>query len=270
MSSYQHDQKKNTLQPGRSPATPAHEAAPHPLLQLGQQVGNAQVARMLAQRSADPNVQREAEEEEVLQASRDPNVQRAAEEEEVLQASRDPNVQREAEEEEVLQASRDPNVQREAEEEEVLQTSRDPNVQRETSGEDSPEVGLEGGPVSSETAARIQNKRGGGSPLPDPTRSFMEDRFGTDFSNVRIHTDSESVKLNRRVGATAFTTGSDIFFGANGNASDQQLLGHELTHVVQQRTMSASGPMTVGPDGDQHEQEASQTAAKIQNGPTHA
>lgn len=215
MSSHQHDQKKSTLPPGLTSATPEHEAAQHPLLQLGQQVGNAQVARMLAQRSADPNVQREAEEEEVLQAS------------------------------------------------------RDSSIQRRSDSEDSPEVGLEGGPVSSETAARIQNKRGGGSPLPDPTRNFMEERFGTDFSDVRVHTDGESAKLNRRVGATAFTTGSDIFFGANGNASDQQLLGHELTHVVQQRSMSASGPMTVGPDGDQHEQEATQMSTQVQSGPTH-
>ncbi|MBA3470111.1 MAG: DUF4157 domain-containing protein [Herpetosiphonaceae bacterium] len=233
MSSHQHDQKKSTLPPGLTSATPEHEAAQHPLLQLGQQVGNAQVARMLAQRSADPNVQREAEEEEVLQASRDSS------------------------------------IQREAEEEEVLQASRDSSIQRRSDSEDSPEVGLEGGPVSSETAARIQNKRGGGSPLPDPTRNFMEERFGTDFSDVRVHTDGESAKLNRRVGATAFTTGSDIFFGANGNASDQQLLGHELTHVVQQRSMSASGPMTVGPDGDQHEQEATQMSTQVQNGPTH-
>src|SRR5215204_51565 len=117
MSSYQHDQKKTNLQPGRTPATPTHEAAPHPLLQLGQQVGNAQVARMLAQRSADPNLQREAEEEDVLQASRDASIQREGEEEEaetqdVLQASRDASVQREAEEEDVLQASRDTSVQR--------------------------------------------------------------------------------------------------------------------------------------------------------------
>lgn len=232
MSSHQHDQKKTILQPGRIPAMPAHEETQHPLLQLGQQVGNAQVARMLAQRSADPNVQREADEEEVLQASRDPN------------------------------------VQREAEEEEVLQASRDPNVQRMSDGEDSPEVGLEGGPVSSETAARIQTKRGGGSPLADGVRNSMETQFNTDFSDVRVHTDGESAKLSQRLGATAFTTGSDIFFGANGNASDQQLLGHELTHVVQQRSMSASGPMTVGPDGDQYEQEASQTAAQIKSGPT--
>ncbi len=250
MSSYQHDQKKTNLQPGRTPTTPANESAQHPLLQLGQQVGNAQVARMLAQRSADPNLQREAEEEDVLQASRDSSLQR------------------EAEEEDVLQASRDSSLQREAEEEEVLQASRDSSLQRRSDGEDSPEVGLEGGPVSSETAARIQTKRGGGSPLGDGVRTSMESQFNADFSDVRVHTDGESAKLNQRLGATAFTTGSDIFFGANGNAGDQQLLGHELTHVVQQRSMSASGPMTVGPDGDQYEQEASQTAEQIKSGPT--
>lgn len=217
MSSYQHDQKKTTLPPGRSQPAATHQAPLHPLLQLGQQVGNAQVAQMLAQRTQDPTLQREASEEE-----------------------------------------------------DVLQTFRDPQVQRNAGSEDSPEVGLEGGPVSSETAARIQTKRGSGSSLADGVRTKMEAQFNTDFSDVRIHTDSESAKLNQRLGATAFTTGSDIFFGANGNAGDQHLLGHELTHVVQQRSMSASGPMTVGPDGDHYEQEASQTASQIKSGPVQA
>jgi hypothetical protein len=66
----------------------------------------------------------------------------------------------------------------------------------------------------------------------------MEDSFGTDFSRVRVHTSSQSDTLNRQLQARAFTTGSDIFFRSGEykptSGAGQQLLAHELTHVVQQ------------------------------------
>ena len=62
--------------------------------------------------------------------------------------------------------------------------------------------------------------------------------MGSDFSSVRIHTGQESDSLNRSLSARAFTTGSDIFFRSGeynpGSTQGQQLLAHELTHVVQQ------------------------------------
>jgi hypothetical protein len=55
---------------------------------------------------------------------------------------------------------------------------------------------------------------------------------------VRVHTDAQSDSLNKSIQAKAFTTGSDIFFSKGaydpGSQSGQELLGHELTHVVQQ------------------------------------
>jgi hypothetical protein len=102
--------------------------------------------------------------------------------------------------------------------------------------------------------------------MADGTRSTMEASFGADFSGVRLHTDQESSQLNQRLGAAAFTTGNDIFMGSGASSSDQGLLAHELTHVVQQRSMSASGPMTVGPDGDQHEQQANTMASAVASG----
>ncbi|AFZ24519.1 hypothetical protein Cylst_2289 [Cylindrospermum stagnale PCC 7417] len=86
--------------------------------------------------------------------------------------------------------------------------------------------------------SRLANQKGSGSPLDEQTRSFMEPRFGNDFSSVRVHTDSPSVQMNQELEAQAFTHGQDVFFGAgkyNPGADDgKRLLAHELTHVVQQ------------------------------------
>jgi hypothetical protein len=85
---------------------------------------------------------------------------------------------------------------------------------------------------------RITARQGQGSPLPDHSRRFMENRFRRDFKNVRIHTDGEAHGLNDDLHAYAFTTGSDIFFAHGqyrpGTESGDRLLAHELTHVVQQ------------------------------------
>src|SRR4051794_34437754 len=123
------------------------ERAPHPLVTLGGQVGNAQVARMLAQR--------EGEEEEEVAAKHDP-IQREGEEEEEVDAKHEP-IQREGEEEEEVAAKHDP-IQREGEEEEEVAAKLDA-VQREGEEEQEvaakPEVGLEGGPISAELSGRI-------------------------------------------------------------------------------------------------------------------
>jgi hypothetical protein len=62
----------------------------------------------------------------------------------------------------------------------------------------------------------------------------MEPRFGADFSQVRVHTDTQAVQMNQAVGAQAFTHGSDIYFGAGKSPAVSDLTAHELTHVVQQ------------------------------------
>lgn len=84
----------------------------------------------------------------------------------------------------------------------------------------------------------LSRKRGGGQILPLSTKEFMEERFGVDFSGVRVHTDSESDNLNRLVHSYAFTTGRDIYFSSGmyqpGTTFGDRLLAHELTHVVQQ------------------------------------
>ncbi|MCD4815222.1 MAG: DUF4157 domain-containing protein, partial [Methanosarcinales archaeon] len=81
---------------------------------------------------------------------------------------------------------------------------------------------------------QINLSKGHGSPLPDPVRSYMEPRFGVDFSKVRVHTDSDAIQMNLDVKARAFTHGTDIYFGADHSPTNSELTAHELTHVVQQ------------------------------------
>jgi hypothetical protein len=74
----------------------------------------------------------------------------------------------------------------------------------------------------------------GGSPLPNDVRSFMEPRFGFDFSQVRIHTDLDAMRMSRKLNAQAFTEHQHIYYGAGRSPGTNALTAHELTHVVQQ------------------------------------
>jgi len=102
--------------------------------------------------------------------------------------------------------------------------------------------------------ARLSQSKGGGSPLPDPVRAFMEPRFGVDFSHVRVHTGSHAVQMNRDVAAQAFTHGADIYYGAGSSPTNLDLTAHELTHVVQQtggkplQTKKQVQPVALGPE----------------------
>ncbi|MBW4448476.1 MAG: DUF4157 domain-containing protein [Spirirestis rafaelensis WJT71-NPBG6] len=93
----------------------------------------------------------------------------------------------------------------------------------------------EGGLVaSSDISTKLDSRKGGGNPLADDVRNFMEPRFGVDFSNVKVHTDDEAVQMSRQLGAQAFTYGSDVYFGTGKSPGNNELTAHELTHVVQQ------------------------------------
>lgn len=77
-----------------------------------------------------------------------------------------------------------------------------------------------------------------GQPLDSDTRTFMEPRFGHDFSQIRVHTDEQAVESAQAVNALAYTVGQDVVFGEGQYAPEtiegKRLLAHELTHVVQQ------------------------------------
>lgn len=86
--------------------------------------------------------------------------------------------------------------------------------------------------------------RSEGRPLEASTRGFMEQRFGHDFSRVRVHDDSRAATSARAINARAYSNGSQIVFGqgqyAPGGGTGRHLLAHELAHVVQQRHQPAA------------------------------
>lgn len=88
--------------------------------------------------------------------------------------------------------------------------------------------------ASSGQESQLKLDGSGGSPLPQDVRSFMEQRFGTDFSHVRVHTDSNAVQMNKQLSSHAFTYGSDIYYGSGKSPGKDHLTAHELTHVIQQ------------------------------------
>ena len=77
-----------------------------------------------------------------------------------------------------------------------------------------------------------------GRALDGSTRALMEQRFGHDFSVVRVHTGARAARSAQSVGARAYTVGQHIVFGsgefAPGTRAGQHLLAHELTHTIQQ------------------------------------
>ena len=84
--------------------------------------------------------------------------------------------------------------------------------------------------------------RSPGQPLDTATRSFMERRFGQDFSLVQVYTNAQASASAKALNARAYTVGQRIVFGAEsyspGTLIGNQLLAHELTHTLQQREIS--------------------------------
>jgi hypothetical protein len=79
-----------------------------------------------------------------------------------------------------------------------------------------------------------------GQPLDRETRTFMESRFGYNFSQVRVHTNSQATAAAAAVNAKAYTVKQDIVFGSGWytptSYDGKHLIAHELTHVMQQTT----------------------------------
>ncbi|UTW11328.1 eCIS core domain-containing protein [Marinobacterium rhizophilum] len=107
----------------------------------------------------------------------------------------------------------------ECEEEEMLQTKQTPGAE--------PASGAVTGPPT------------GGSKLPAGLQHRMERGFGASFADVRIHTGNAANQSTSTIGARAYTVGHHIVFAGDeyrpAHPDSQQLLAHELTHVLQQR-----------------------------------
>ena len=78
-----------------------------------------------------------------------------------------------------------------------------------------------------------------GQQLDRETRDFMESRFGHDFSQVRVHTDTKAAESSKAIHALAYTVGHNLVF-STGQYKPQtfkgrSLIAHELAHVLQQK-----------------------------------
>ena len=107
-----------------------------------------------------------------------------------------------------------------------------------------------------------------GRELPPAVRRFMEGRFGHDFGDVRVHTDTMAAYTAQALGARAYTVGRNVVFAGGqfmpDSAAGQQLIAHELAHVIQQRAGAArlaAQPLTVSDPADPAEREADRAAA---------
>ena len=106
----------------------------------------------------------------------------------------------------------------------------------------------------------LSASKGSGGKMDTATLQEMNTGFGTDFSNVNIHTGSSAVQMNKDLGAQAFTNGNDVYFNEGKynpqSTEGKHLLAHELTHTVQQGAVSntvqqktAWPEKTVSPEG---------------------
>gem|GEM_PF-3100580 len=107
------------------------------------------------------------------------------------------------------------------EEEQVQKKSNDEEIQKKSSSDVEPEK---------------KGSSGTQTEMPDGVKSKMESSFGVDFSGVNIHQNSDQAS---NIGALAYAQGNDVHFAPGqynpGSQKGQELLGHELAHVVQQR-----------------------------------
>jgi hypothetical protein len=219
--------------------------------------------RSLQEPAREELIQQQAEEEEVVQPQAEEEQEKMLqrqveeEEEEVIQPQSEEEeevVQPQAEEEQEKMLQR----QVEEEEEEVIQpqSEEEEEVQRaavRTSVLQRQARGNASLPPNYNFGQQLRSSKGGGSPLPEGIANQMERGFGTDFSEVRIHTGSQAAQMSQSIHAKAFTHGKDIYFNQNtfdpSSKTGQHLIAHELTHTIQQGAVvrRAPAPAPVAP-----------------------
>lgn len=91
---------------------------------------------------------------------------------------------------------------------------------------------------------KLSNGSASGNVLPQNINQSMSNAIGSDFSNVKIHSDSNAAQMSKDLNAQAFTHGNDIYFNSGkydtNTTAGKHLLAHELTHTVQQGTVKGS------------------------------
>ncbi|UUZ78915.1 DUF4157 domain-containing protein [Paenibacillus sp. P26] len=191
----------SSVKSGSAPGPTGHPVASG-MKALQRMSGNRAVQRMISGLPA----QRMSLDEEELQMKAAPVTQRMELDEDELQLKAVPAAQRMSLDEEELQMKAVSAAQRMSQDDEELQLKSAPAVQRK-----------------------------GGDGMPDLVRAKMEQAFSADFSDVKVHVGDKA----GQVGALAYAQGSDIHFAPGQynpeSSKGQQLLGHELAHIVQQK-----------------------------------
>ena len=82
---------------------------------------------------------------------------------------------------------------------------------------------------------------------PEAVKTEMGERMGADFSDVQFHTSANAQGYADTLGARAYTTGSDIYFGEGG--FDPAVAAHELVHTAQQGVVESGMATTAAPTG---------------------
>jgi Domain of unknown function (DUF4157) len=143
----------------------------------------------------------------------------------------------------------------------------EPSVQRQTEPEEEEEEMIQRKAIVNQIAPLHQEQQSSevpsivrevlntpGQPLTPKTLTFMESRFGRDFSQVRVHTDAKAAESAQSVNALAYTVAQDIVFARGqyepSTVSGRRLLAHELTHVVQQGTHTSLSSTILHRDRD--------------------
>ena len=174
-------------------------------------------------------VQKAAEEEEA--------VQKQEEEEEAVQTTEEEEAVQKQEEEEAVQTMEEEEAVQNQEEEEAVQTMEEEEaVQKQE--EEPVQAKSKKTKTSPLVETMLKKSKGKGQNLSGDILKEMNNKFGVDFSNIKIHTNDDAVKMCEELGAQAFTNENDIYFNAGkynpDTATGKYLLAHELTHTVQQ------------------------------------
>lgn len=111
-----------------------------------------------------------------------------------------------------------------------------------------------------------------GGRLPPEVQNIAEQRFGHDFSDVRVHHGRAAEASAQQLGAEAYTVGQNIVLGPGAyepySRTGQQLLLHELVHVVQQASALPSTNLAVSESSSPEESEASRlTSGSMSDSP---
>ncbi len=140
-----------------------------------------------------------------------------------------------------MEGGEEETVQQKMEEESIQKKCKDCEKEKKIQKMDEGIPTTEHGNYKKQQVSLLESKlrKGHGGQLMEANiRSEMEAGFGTDFSKVKIHKDSEASNMSASIGAQAFTHGHDIYFNKgkyNPNSKEgKHLLAHELTHTIQQ------------------------------------